>query len=70
MAALRRFIMARAPGSAGYRIWHVLDAWAPLAHGMGSVLIDALVELVNCFLRGQVPLAVRPLFAGAPILPV
>jgi hypothetical protein len=30
-----------------YRVRHLLDALGPPAHGMGSVLIDALVDLVK-----------------------
>jgi hypothetical protein len=38
------------------------------AHGMGSVVVDALVELVSVTLRGQVPLATTPFIAGALVL--
>jgi hypothetical protein len=44
----------------------------PPAHGMGSTVVDALVELVNVTLRGQGPIAIGPFFEGALelVLPV
>jgi hypothetical protein len=68
LAALRRMNMGTTPRQDGLRVRHLVDAMGPPACGMGSVVVDALVELVNATLRGQVPAAIRPFFAGALVL--
>jgi Reverse transcriptase (RNA-dependent DNA polymerase) len=69
LGALRKFTAGTAPGRDGFRVRHILDAMAPPAHGMGSVVIDALVGFVNVVLRGEDPLAIRPFFAGSSLFP-
>lgn len=38
---------------------------APPTHGLGSLLVDGPVGFVTVVLRGVVPLAIRPSFAGS-----
>lgn len=45
-----------APVRNGFRVRQFLDAPASLAHGMGSVVVEGPVELVNVIFRGKVPL--------------
>jgi hypothetical protein len=45
--------VGKAPGRDGLRVRYLLDAMAPPARGMGSVLIDSLVGFVNVVLLGR-----------------
>jgi hypothetical protein len=67
LGALRKLKAGTAPGRDGFRGMHRLGAMGPPAHGMGSMLVDALLEFVTVVLREEVPLAIRPFFAGASL---
>jgi hypothetical protein len=69
IGALRRFKVGTAPGRNWFRVRHFFNALSPPAHGCGSIVVEGLVGLVNAVLRGQVPEAIRPFFAGAMLLP-
>lgn len=58
LGALRRFKVGTAPGRDGLRVRHLLDALLPSTHGLGAVLVDHVVGLINSILRGNVPSAI------------